>query len=405
MHTINVVVTGDVDSGKSTLIGRLLFETGSLKQGTLESAQKECGFSEKDFEFACLLDSFEEERRDQMTLDTTEVFCNAGKGKRIVFIDVPGHRELLGNMVSGSSYADIAVLVIDAFTSLKEQTQRHAFILEFLRVRRIIAVLNKMDTVGFSEPVYTEVVRIVKEMADKIDARVEAVIPVSAKHGDNLIKRSSRINWYKGRPLFSLLLGERQTREDQGFCFAVQEIYPFGEEKMANGIILSGAVRPGAGVKILPEGCLNTLTSIQTMDGPVRQACFPSCPALMFKDMSFLKRGQIVVLEDCSLNGTSEFQAKIVFMRDYSGAQDDYRITVFNQTVKAGIYALYGRWDTGNLEFSGRSENNSFSAYEAAEVLIKTDTPIFLDRSAGGGRFARFILKKGEDIYAVGMLS
>ncbi|TAM37844.1 GTP-binding protein, partial [bacterium] len=146
-NCLKVVVVGDVDAGKSTLIGRFLYESGSLPEGAIAGIEESCKKQGNDFEFAYLLDSLEEERENQLTIDTTQVFCRDKKGREWVFIDVPGHRELIKNMLVGSSYADVAVLVVDAQRSLKEQTKRHVQILKFLEIKRLILVINKMDIV------------------------------------------------------------------------------------------------------------------------------------------------------------------------------------------------------------------------------------------------------------------
>jgi len=151
---LNIVVTGEIDSGKTTLIGRFLYDMGSLSQGVIEEIEDVCRRLGNGFEFAYILDSLEEERRNQLTIDTTQVFCKTKKGKRFIFIDVPGHQELLMNMLCGSSYADIAILTIDVRKSIEKQTKRHMFILKFLGVEQVIIAVNKMDLVGFDETVY-----------------------------------------------------------------------------------------------------------------------------------------------------------------------------------------------------------------------------------------------------------
>ena len=230
---LNIVVTGEVDSGKSTLIGRFLYESGVLSQGVTEEIADVCQKLKDSFEFAYLLDSLEEERKNRLTLDTTQVFCKIKKGKEFVFIDVPGHQELLKNMLCGSSYADIAILVIDVQKSIEQQTKRHALILKFLKIQQIVIVLNKMDLIDFNKIIFRKVKQEICKFFKKIDLQPKYCIPTSAKQGDNLLKRSKNMVWYRGPSLNKALNACCKKEIDGAFCFPIQDIYNINEEKIA----------------------------------------------------------------------------------------------------------------------------------------------------------------------------
>jgi small GTP-binding protein len=196
---INVVIVGHVDHGKSTLIGRLLYDSDSITEGRVEEIQKLAEEYKKRFEFAYFLDSFDDEVKEERTIDTTGVMF---KGKNLyVITDVPGHKEFIKNMLSGASHSDVAVLVVSAKDGIGEQTGRHAFLIHMLGIKQIFVVVNKMDAIAYQEDVFRTIKDEVSRLLASLGTQAKEFIPASAIEGDNIYKRSNRMPWYQGPTL------------------------------------------------------------------------------------------------------------------------------------------------------------------------------------------------------------
>lgn len=249
---MNVVVMGHIDHGKSTLIGRLLYDTDSITDSRISEVQGLVNELKRRFEFAYFLDSFQEELQDEMTIDTTRVLF---RGKRdYTIVDVPGHKEFIRNMLTGASQADVAVLVVSAEEGVCEQTRRHAYLMSLIGVEKVIVVVNKMDAVDYSENYYLLIVRDVREMLDKFDYEVVDYVPASAINGDNIINKSKQMKWYKGMTLIEVLDGvELEAEKDKPFRFVVQGMYK-NTDDIIYGRIVSGVLREGDAVIFRPSG-------------------------------------------------------------------------------------------------------------------------------------------------------
>src|SRR5438270_6146564 len=202
--TLRVVFVGHVDHGKSTLIGRILHDTGSLPEGKIEQIKKACAAEGMGFEFAFLLDALLEEQKQNVTIDTTEIPFRTSR-RQYAIIDAPGHKEFLKNMITGACRADAAVLVIAASEGVREQSRRHAYLLSLLGVKQIVVVVNKLDLVDFSEERFKEIDREYRKFLADLGLEARAVIPASAKQGDNVARTSMKMKWYCGASVLEAL--------------------------------------------------------------------------------------------------------------------------------------------------------------------------------------------------------
>ncbi|MBW8034831.1 MAG: hypothetical protein FVQ79_04045, partial [Planctomycetes bacterium] len=195
MDVLSFVIVGHVDHGKSTLIGRLMYDTGALPPDKFEEIKKASQNQGRRTEFAYLLDHLEEERKQGITIDTTQVFFTTDK-RRYVIIDAPGHVEFVKNMITGASQAEAAVLIVDAEEGVKEQTKRHSYMLSMLSLKQVVVVINKMDLVDYSQDRFNEVRSDVENWLASIDIEIDIVIPISAIDGDNITTNSDKMPWY-----------------------------------------------------------------------------------------------------------------------------------------------------------------------------------------------------------------
>lgn len=291
-----IVIVGHVDHGKSTLIGRLLHDTDSLPEGRLAELQKVSSQRGLELEWSFLLDALQIERDQGITLDTTRIWFKTAK-RPYVIIDAPGHREFLRNMVTGASGADAAVLVTDAERGVSEQTRRHAYLLSLLGVTKVIVAVNKMDLVGHAEAAWQGVAEEVSAYLAKLGMEPLYVIPLSARHGDNIAARSQVMGWYQGPTLLEALdlLTPPAGRADATFRMPIQDVYRRGDRRMAVGRIETGRIRLGDRVEIAPTGQPATVASIDTGRGdgePFARA--GQSVAISFVEDAALARGQII---------------------------------------------------------------------------------------------------------------
>jgi len=201
---MNVVIVGHVDHGKSTLIGRLLADTGSLPQGKLEAVKENCKRNSKPFEYAFLLDALKDEQSQGITIDTARCFFKSKKRDYII-IDAPGHIEFLKNMITGAARAEAAMLVIDAHEGIRENSKRHGYMMSFLGIKNITVCVNKMDIVDYSEEVFENIKKEYTEFLNEINLQPDNFIPISAREGDNISAQSDRMAWYKGDSVLQAL--------------------------------------------------------------------------------------------------------------------------------------------------------------------------------------------------------
>src|SRR6266478_6149841 len=266
---LKIVFVGHVDHGKSTLIGRILHDTGSLPEGKIEEIKKACAAEGMEFEFAFLLDALLEEQKQNVTIDTTEIAFRTSR-RNYVIIDAPGHKEFLKNMITGASRADAAVLVIAADEGVREQSRRHAYLLRLLGIKQLIVVVNKMDLPDFSEPRFANVESDYRKFLIDLSLEVRAFIPTSAKTGENVARASEKIKWYRGPTVLEALdlFEPRKADVDLPLRFCVQDVYRFDQRRIVAGRIETGTLRVGDELVFSPANKSSVVASIERWNTP-----------------------------------------------------------------------------------------------------------------------------------------
>lgn len=397
---LRIVFIGAVDCGKSTLIGRLLFDTDSISFQAKEELKKISQESRRDLEFAYLLDSFQEEREDEFTLDTTQALLKT-KDEEFLLIDVPGHRELLKNMLTGASYADAAVLVVDVKKSLEEQTRRHLYILKFLGIEQLIVSINKMDLVSYHEEYFLKARAQLEEYLKEIGLYSSCIIPVSAKEGENLLKESLKMNWYKGLPIIKAL--NTFTRKDQiyDFCLPIQDIYEIKKEKIVVGEIVSGKINKGDLVRVSPLEIELKVKTIKKSGKSMQTAESRENIGLVFYRLpKGLKRG-LVFYKGMTPKVSSQIQVKI-FCLSSLDIQKELLIKCATQQVRGRISEIKQRVDTTTLEII--RDINVLEPLDAAEVIITTEEPLVVAKFQDLASLGRFVIEKDNKICAIGII-
>ncbi len=296
-----IVVVGHVDHGKSTLVGRLLHDTGSLPEGRAEQLRAQSAKRGLDFEFSFLLDSLQVERDQGITVDAAQIWFRTAQ-RRYVIIDAPGHLEFLRNMVTGASAAEAAVLVVDAKAGVSEQTRRHGYLLGILGVRQVVVAVNKIDLIDNDATRFQTVADAVRDYLGGLGITPAGIVPLSARHGDNVVQRGAALPWYSGPTLVEALdaLTPRPAAEHGPLRLPVQDVYRLQDRRIVVGRIESGRVAVGDIVRFVPGSQTARIASIENWNGPApsTEAATGQSVALSFDREVFVERGAMVSAAD-----------------------------------------------------------------------------------------------------------
>jgi len=387
-----IVITGHIDHGKSTLIGRLLYDTGVLKEDRYNEITQTSTMLGRHTEFAFALDALEEEREKGITIDTTQIYFNTKK-RRYVIIDAPGHKEFLKNMITGASYAEAAVLIIDANEGIQEQTKRHAYILSMVGIKDVCVLVNKMDLVDYSKDVFDKVVSEIDGFFSIISIKPKFFIPISALLGINVAKRDDTIYWYDGPCLFEALDEFTfKSFEKRPFRFPVQDVYRIGTEIICAGRIESGVVEKGMEVYIYPGDKASKIIEIKKfLKDNINTASYGESIGLIIKDGKNIKRGHVI-------SGTKDMQLKREFDANIFWFYGEYnkndKITIKCTTQESPcVMTIKEKFDPATMD-KKTDTSDCLGIGEVARVTIKTKKPIALDTFSYIPEMGRFIIEK-----------
>lgn len=301
---MNIVITGHVDHGKSTVIGRLLADTGSLPEGKLEQIREKCKRNSRPFEYAFLLDALKDEQAQGITIDSARCFFKTKK-RGYTIIDVPGHIEFLKNMVTGASRAQAALLVIDAQEGIKENSKRHGYLLSILGIDQLVVLVNKMDLMRYEQKVYENICREYKDFLSMINIEPGCFIPVSGIEGDNISFTSESMDWYKGKTVLEILddFESERSLSDKPFRLAVQGVYKFtthrDDRRIIAGTVNSGRLCKGDSVVFFPSGKKSRIASIETFNKePQIFTEAGNATGFTLSEQIYVKRGELAAKEE-----------------------------------------------------------------------------------------------------------
>ncbi|MDD5044278.1 MAG: GTP-binding protein [Candidatus Omnitrophica bacterium] len=404
---LKFIIVGSVDHGKSTLIGRLLFDTHSISADKVDEMLKTAKKLGRSTAFAYLLDHLEEERRQEVTIDTTQVFFKTDK-REYMIIDAPGHVEFVKNMVTGATQAEVAILIIDAEEGIKEQTRRHAYLLSLLGFNQIIVVINKMDLVGFKQDRFLEVQKEADAFLGFLNIKPLFYIPISAAEGDNVVEKSKKMSWYKGKIFLESLevLKERKSLEDKPLIFPVQDVYRIDDKRIVVGRIAAGSINRDEEIKILPSGQLTKLKSIEKFgQDNVKSSSVGESVGITTCDPVFLDRGDVISSSKYPPHITDTFTADIFWLvkEDFNKTE---RLTLrcATQEIACEIQSIRERIDSSTLRVI--EENADVLKYiEVGRVQIKTKKPIIVECFNDIEELGRFVLVRKENTCAGGIIS
>lgn len=392
-NLLKFVTTGSVDDGKSTLIGRLLYETKSIfedQYAAVERTSKKRGTDGVDL--ALLLDGLSAEREQGITIDVAYRYFESPKRKFII-ADTPGHEQYTRNTVTGASTADLAVILIDARKGVLTQSRRHGIIVSLLQLPHLIVAVNKMDLVDYSEEVFNNIVDTYRDFSQKLEIHDITFIPVSALKGDNVTEKSAAMPWYDGATLLHHLETVNVTADRNllDFRFPVQYVIrPNLDFRGFAGRITSGTISVGQEIAVLPSGKTSTVTSLVTYDGNLEEAFSPQSVVMTLADEIDISRGDMIVRKQNLPEVSHHIEAIICWMSDQFLAQaEPYLLKHTTQTVKAFIKRIVYTIDVNTLH---RKPSDTLSLNEIARVEIQTASPLFFDRYRQNHGTGSFIL-------------
>ena len=405
---LSFVAVGHVDHGKSTMIGRLLYDTNSLPPEKMDEVRQMSEEADGVPEFAYVMDHLEEERKNRVTIDTAQIFFSTAK-RQYVIIDAPGHKQFLKNMITGATQAEAALLLVDAEEGLQEQTHRHAYILRLLGIKQVIVVINKMDLMDYRQDRFNEVADAIKACLGKLDVHPMLIIPISARLGDNVATRTDNINWYDGPTLLQGLdqLQSLPSTAEADLRFPLQDIYNVEGKKVLVGRIVAGTIHADDTVIFHPLGKTATVDYIKVMDGKRDQAGPGESIGLVLKEktaMQGLRRGEVACPTDSSPTVGNTLTATVFWMHgEPLHAGDKIELKCGTEQVNARVKKIKDRMNSSSLEII-EGDAQELRETEVANLTLKLDAYIATDPFEQVAELGRFVLMRDNDTVAGGVL-
>jgi bifunctional enzyme CysN/CysC len=402
---LRVVIVGHVDHGKSTLVGRLFHDTGSLPDGKLEAIKAMCERRGMPFEWAFLTDAFQSERDQGITIDTAQIWFRS-KLRDYVIIDAPGHREFIKNMITGAANAEAALLMIDASHGIQQQSRLHGFLLNLLGIHQVAVVVNKMDLVNYSAPKYEAIRKAYSGYLAGFGAKADFVVPISAREGENLVERAASMPWYEGPTLIEALDSFRSSPRpvELPLRLPVQDIYKFDERRIIAGRIESGRLAVGDRLLFSPSGKTAHIRSIEGWNRPVPalQAQAGESVGVTLDEQIFIERGEIASLAESPPILTSVFRGRLIWLgHEPLRVGSEYRLKIATREVSVTAQRIEQIFDTEDLS---TREATEVGRHGVADVVLRGRAMLALDEATSIARTGRFVLTDGHNIVGGGLI-
>ena len=399
MDLLRFTTAGSVDDGKSTLIGRLLYDSKSIFEDqweSIETSSKKKG--DTNVNLALLTDGLKAEREQGITIDVAYRYY-ATPRRKFIIADTPGHIQYTRNMVTGASTANLAILLVDARNGVIEQTCRHAFIATLLQIQHIVVCVNKMDLVDWDEAAYRKVESDFRKFASRLDLADVRFIPISALLGDNVVDRSKNMPWYGGSPLLETLetvyIGDAQNHVDARF--PVQwVIRPQSAEhhdfRGYAGRIASGVFKPGDEVTVLPSGFNSRIKSIHSMDGEQSEAFAPQSVSMLLYDNIDISRGDMIVKPNNKPNVGQDIEAMICWFSDNETLRPGSRFLMKHTTKEVKAIVRESRYKVNVNTLHKLEGDPEFKLNEVGRISLRVSAPLFYDSYKNNRTTGSFIL-------------
>ncbi len=395
---LRFTTAGSVDDGKSTLIGRLLYDSKAIFEDQLqavEDASRRKGHEGVDL--ALFTDGLRDEREQGITIDVAYRYFTTPRRKFII-ADTPGHIQYTRNMVTGASTANAALILIDARHGVIEQTKRHAFIASLLHIPHIIVCVNKMDLVEYSEDVYEDIIQQFEEFSSKLYVKDIRFLPISALDGDNVVNRSTNMHWYNGAPLLHTLEHMHVSSDLNKIDarFPVQTVLRPQREGFIDyrgyaGRVASGIFRPGDEVTVMPSGFTSKIKSIDTMEKPLDEAYAPMSVSITLEDNIDISRGDMIVKTNNKPEPLQEFDAMLCWLNNEAARpRAKYTIMHTSNEQKAMIKEIVYKININS--YSREEEDKQLNMNDIARIKIRTTRPLMIDKYRANRITGSFVL-------------
>lgn len=408
LERMDVVVVGHVDHGKSTVIGRLMADTGSLPEGKLDQIKAMCERNARPFEYAFLLDALKNEQAQGITIDTARCFFKTDRRHYIIH-DAPGHIEFLKNMITGASRAQAALLVIDAHEGVAENSKRHGYILSMLGIRQVAVLVNKMDLLGWDEAAFSAVAEEYAAFLGRLGVKPTSFIPISAREGANVVARGDAA-WYEGPTVLEQVEEFRPLDDDldRPFRMPLQDVYKFTDQgddrRIFVGTVECGRVRPGDEVVFLPSGKHSRVRAIEVLEGERPTEVFAGqATGFTLETQVYAKPGELVVRTDEEAPVmTTRLRANIFWMGVAPLVKGRrYTLRLGATKVPVELEQVVSVLDASKL--SSTQGATQVARHEVAEIVVRTVRPVAFDTAEKLEATSRFVIVAGYDIAGCGI--
>jgi len=404
---LKIVIVGHVDHGKSTFVGRLFHDTGSLPEGKLEQLQAIASRRGVPFEWANLMDALQAERDQNITIDTAQIWFRTPK-RQYVIIDAPGHKEFLKNMITGAANAEAALLLIDANEGVQEQSRRHGYLLNLLGIRQMAVLVNKMDLQDYSQARFEQIEAEFRAFLKTLGVEPWRFIPIAARHGDNIARRSANMPWWGG-PTVLETLDEFQPAApatDQPLRLPIQDVYRFDDRRILAGRIESGILKAGDRLVFAPSNKVSTVKTIERWNAPAAErAEAGESIGVTLSEQIYVERGSVAALETSPPYQLSRFKARLFWMgRAPLQKGRSYKLKLATQEAECEIDSIERLVDSSTLETISRAES-FVGRNEVAELYLRTKRPIAFDVHSEIVPTGRFVIVDGFEVAGGGIVA
>jgi bifunctional enzyme CysN/CysC/sulfate adenylyltransferase subunit 1 len=404
---MNIVITGHVDHGKSTLVGRLLADTRSLPEGKLQAVKDSCKKNGRVFEYAFLLDALDDEQKQGITIDSARIFFKS-KVREYIIIDAPGHLEFLRNMLSGASRAVAAGLVIDAVEGVAENSRRHGLLLSLLGISQVLVAVNKLDAMNYDSQVFESIKSEYEQYLETLKVKPLAFVPVSAREGKNITEPAPEMPWYTGKTVLEVLdsFHNLPSNEDSFFAMPVQDVYRFSNDnddrRIYAGTVVSGEISAGDPVTFLPSRKEARVKNVEVWNAPPKtRALTGEATGLTLEEEIYVRRGEVMVKssEKALVEASDKIRANVIWLGS--------RPLSFNKTylLKTGCARVDVRLEKiENFLGEKREEYDELRRHECGSVVLGFSHPVAVSSFYDNADLGRFVIVDGYDAAGGGII-